>query len=167
MRLWWLIRPCNTELTFFMCARVLIKSDVMNNNEAHVLDRRGSVGMKPCQESGVEVKGPPLKWRRIILAPNQGWQISRVISAADTTAPVIVFKSLSFNFKCLLLIRSSEFRRCRSEKQRAHAGAEKSVSPQPSQTLHALFVLLLPYSWPRGDAPSLNSSRYTRDIINE
>lgn len=152
MRLWVLIWPRNTELTFFMCTRVLIKSNVMNNNVAHVLDRRGGVGMKPCQESGVEVKGPPLKWHRITLAPNQGWQISRAISAADTAASVIIFKSLSFNFKCLLLICSSEFKRYSSEKQRAHAGGG-SVSPQPSQTLHALFVLLLPNTWPEGTPP--------------
>lgn len=112
--------------------------------------------MSQCRDegmsvSGAEVKGPPLKRHRIRLELNQGWQISRTIFTADKTAPVIIFKSLSFNFKWLLLICSSEFRRCHCKKQKAHAG--KNVSPQPFQTLHTLLFLLSSYTWPKGTPP--------------
>lgn len=112
--------------------------------------------MRQCRdeglsESGVEVKGPPLKRHRIRLELNQGWQIICSTFTAGTTAPVIIFKSLSFNFKWLLLICSSEFRRCLRKKQRAHAG--KSVSLQPSHTLHTLLLLLSTYTWPKGKPP--------------
>lgn len=117
--------------------------------------------MRQCRdeglsESGAEVKGPPLKRHRIRLELNQGWQIICSTFTAGTTAPVIIFKSLSFNFKWLLLICSSEFRRCLCKKQKSPCW-EKRLASAFSHTPHTV-TSSVNIHLAQGKTPSLHSS---------